>query len=60
VVTIYADTQNLGIEPIEAVEGDLIRWDLRRSYRRPGQGEESNDEVFLAAETAPFDRSIEM
>lgn len=49
---IDADTQNLGIYPLEPVEGDLVRGDLRRSYGRPGQGEERQDNVFTPQKVA--------
>jgi hypothetical protein len=43
---INADTQDLGIYPVEPVESDLVRRDLRRSYRSPGQREEGQDYIF--------------
>ena len=46
---INTDTQDLGIDPIEPVESDLVRWDLTRSYRRPGQGEESDRHITATA-----------
>lgn len=33
---VYAKTQNLGLDPIKPVECGLVRWDLARSYGRPG------------------------
>jgi hypothetical protein len=52
---VYADTQNLGIYPIKPVECDLVRWDLTSSDRRPGQGEESQDDIFLTQVIAQAD-----
>jgi hypothetical protein len=48
IFTVYGDTQDLGINPLEPVQRDLVRGDLRRSYGRPGQGEESYDGIFSA------------
>jgi hypothetical protein len=46
VFTVNRDTQDLGIYPLEPVKCDLVRGDLRRSYRRPGQREEGQDDIF--------------
>jgi hypothetical protein len=46
--TVYTDAQDLGIDPIEALEIALIRWDLTRSDWGPGQREEGQDDVFSA------------
>jgi hypothetical protein len=48
IFTINGDTQDLGIYPLEPVQRDLVRGDLRRSYWRPGQGEKRDDDIFLA------------
>ena len=48
IFTVDRDTQDLGIYPLEPVQRDLVRGDLRRSYWRPGQGEERNDDIFPA------------
>jgi hypothetical protein len=50
--TVNADTQDLGIYPLEPVESDLVRGDLRRSYGGPGQREECQDDVFATQEVA--------
>jgi hypothetical protein len=47
-LAVYTDTQNLGIYPVEPVEGDLVRRDLGSSDGSPGQGEESQEDVLLA------------
>jgi hypothetical protein len=41
---INADAQNLDIRSLEPGQDDLVRWDLGRSYGRPGQREESQDD----------------
>jgi hypothetical protein len=43
---VNADTQNLGIYPLEPVESDLVGGDLRRSYGGPGHREEGQDNIF--------------
>jgi hypothetical protein len=45
-LAINRDTQNLGIYPFEPVESDLVRRDLRRSYRGPGNGKKGDDYIF--------------
>ena len=47
-LTVYTDTQDLGIHPIEPVKSDLVRGDLGCSDWRPGQGEEGQDDVLLS------------
>ena len=47
--TINAQTQNLGSDPIEPFFSNLVRWDLTRSYRCPGQREEGQDHISQAA-----------
>jgi hypothetical protein len=46
IFTVDADTQDLGIYPVEPVESDLVRRDLRRSYGCPGQREKGQDNIF--------------
>jgi len=36
------------LDPIKPVEVELVGWDLTRSYRSPGEGEERQDNIFLA------------
>lgn len=50
--TIDANTQDLGIYPLEPVQSDLVRGDLRRSDWRPGQREKGQNYVFLAQKVA--------
>ena len=49
---VDADAQNLGMDPFEPVEDRLVRRDLARSYRRPGQGKESQHDIALAVKVA--------
>jgi hypothetical protein len=49
---IYAEAQNLGLDPIEPVENCLVGWDLARSDRRPSQREEYQHHVLLPGEIA--------
>jgi hypothetical protein len=45
---VNAETQNLGLHPIEPVECDLVRWNLRRSDRGPGEREKRQHDIALA------------
>jgi hypothetical protein len=47
-LAINAYTQNLGVDPFEPLSIDLVRRDLARSYRSPGQGEEDQSDIFPA------------
>lgn len=51
-LAIYRDTQDLGIYPLEPIQGDLVRGDLRRSYRRPGEWKERQHNIFLTVKIA--------
>jgi hypothetical protein len=48
VLTVYTDTQNLGIYPLEPIQGDLVGGDLRSSDWRPGQWEESDENILFS------------
>lgn len=43
---INAYTQNLGVDPFETLQFDLVRRDLARSDRRPGQWEKDQSNIF--------------
>lgn len=47
-LAVNADTQDLGIDPIEPVQTGLVGWDLARSYGGPGQREKGQYHIFLA------------
>lgn len=49
---IDTETQDLGLDPIEPLEGGLVGWDLCRSDWRPGQGEERQRHIAGTAEIA--------
>jgi hypothetical protein len=51
-VAVNADAQNLGLDPFEPFQSDLVRRDLAGSYRCPGQGEERQDHIAAPAEIA--------
>jgi hypothetical protein len=42
---VHTDAQNLGIQSLELGLFSFVRWDLVRSYRRPGQREESKHDI---------------
>ncbi len=46
-LAVDAQTQDLGLDPIEPVKCSLVRRDLARSDRRPGQWEEGQDQVLF-------------
>ena len=50
--TVYAETQHLGLDPIEPVENDLVRWDLAGSYWGPGQWEKNQGDIALSPNMA--------
>jgi hypothetical protein len=45
---VNAETQNLGLDPIEPVKLGLVRWDLAGSYGCPGQWEENQSNIALS------------
>ena len=45
ICAVYADTQNLGMHPFEPIEHGLVRRDLSRSDRGPGEREKRDDDV---------------
>ncbi len=57
VCAVYAETQNLGLDPFEPVQRGLVRRDLARSDGGPGQREEGQDDVLLAAIVAQAHRA---
>lgn len=58
--TVNADTQDLGIYPVEPVERDLVGRDLAGSDRRPGQREERHCDVLLPAVIAQAHRFVQV
>jgi hypothetical protein len=56
--TVNADAQNLGVHPLELVEQRLVRRDLARSDRCPGQWEKGEYQVFLTQVIAQTNQPI--
>jgi hypothetical protein len=52
---VNADTQDLGLDPIEPVECGLVGWDLARSYGRPGKREKGQNHIAFSMVVAQPD-----
>ena len=57
---VHTKTQNLGLDPFKPVQNGLVRRDLARSDRRPGQWEEGQHDILLVAKIADPDGATEM